>query len=197
MHIQISEVRVSPDEVTARRQRIAARLDNLDLIDASQGKVAAPTEDELLGYRLTVGGVELPVPITGYEAISTEDGPAVTVTIPASRISIGDPASGKPETTAQPLRVWGQADLPDPRENIPGWEPESLGEQVAANAEARAHDHTLERWTCGCDPVLVGIQDAAAKTGNIELSMVSINPARDYLEESLRTAMRRNGTVGL
>lgn len=145
MHIEISEVRVTRDQILARRGRIAQRLDNLHLIDRTTGKVTEPAGDEILGYRLTVNGTELPVPVTAYEVIPTEDGPALTVTIPATRISIGDPSTGAetpPLRNAAPdkpkqVGVWGSTGR-DPREGLPGWRPESLGEQVAQQAEARA-----------------------------------------------------------
>lgn len=31
------------------------------------------------------------------------------------------------------------------------------------------HDHTLQRWTCGCDPMLEGLKLAAEQSGNIEI----------------------------
>ncbi len=141
MHIQISEVRVTRDQILARRGRIAQRLDNLQLIDRTAGEIAEPEGDEILGYRLTVNGVELPVPVTAYEVIPTEDGPALTVTIPATRISIGDPSASAdtpPLRNAMPDKpkqaaVWGSTGR-DPREGLPGWRPESLGEQAEAQA---------------------------------------------------------------
>jgi hypothetical protein len=41
------------------------------------------------------------------------------------------------------------------------------------DAAARGHDHTGDRWTCGCDPWLLGIQAAAAAMGNIKIAVVA------------------------
>jgi hypothetical protein len=37
--------------------------------------------------------------------------------------------------------------------------------------EHREHDHTLAKWTCGCDPTLVGLMEAAKETGNIAITV--------------------------
>lgn len=45
----------------------------------------------------------------------------------------------------------------------------------------KIHDHTLAKWTCGCDPILVGLLDAARHTGNIDVVIIDagVNNRKD------------------
>jgi hypothetical protein len=49
------------------------------------------------------------------------------------------------------------------------------------------HDHTLHRWTCGCDPTWEGLKQAAEED-NIAIRVVHVSPAvpdkPDKLDES-------------
>ena len=37
------------------------------------------------------------------------------------------------------------------------------------------HDHTLAKWKCGCDPVFIGLLEAAKRTGNIDIVIIDLN----------------------
>jgi hypothetical protein len=148
--IVIREIELSREDIIAKRRNVVGRLGNLGLVDTTGGTVAEPVDDDLIGYEITVNGQALPVAISGYEVVATAGGPAVTVTIPARTLVVGEPpvagarpAHAEPEQKAQ-LRVWGDPDLPDPRANMPGWPvagPSAraeLGEQIARNTECSA-----------------------------------------------------------
>lgn len=82
-----------------------------------------------------VDGTKLP--LVTYTAEPCEDGRTlVSLVVAADEVSVSRfPASEPASGVNPPLRVWGDRDLPDPRESIPGWQPERLGAQVARNAE--------------------------------------------------------------
>lgn len=48
---------------------------------------------------------------------------------------------------------------------------DDLDQRNEENAMTTEHDHTLARWTCGCDPMLTGIMEAAVSTGNIAVTV--------------------------
>jgi hypothetical protein len=63
----------------------------------------------------------------------------VSLLIPADSVQVGSPtAPPQPAEEKPQVSVWGSADLPDPREKIPGWKPEKLGAQVAGNLAGRS-----------------------------------------------------------
>ncbi len=73
-------------------------------------------------------------PIIDHAMQTDVDGNAtLSLVLSVDSLSIG----GKPATTAPPaeeskvVQVWGAPGQKDPREGLPGWEPEKLGEQVA------------------------------------------------------------------
>lgn len=120
------------------------------------------------GTDLTVsvaGGPEVEL-LTWTSDCDEETGqPLLTLMLAPDSLSVGErptvpQATERPDRTSTPLKVWGDKQQRDPRERIPGWSPD--------------HDHTLARWTCGCDPVLLGIQEAAEKTGNIALRVAGL-----------------------
>lgn len=122
--VEITECRAPA--TTAERQRradAAARLTDLNLIPADSGEVGT---DTVTGYKIRINGVDLPVPVDGYEVVATETGPAVTITIGADTVTIGTPKP--PKDTA---RVWG-APSRDPREGVPGWAPSTVGSSSRA-----------------------------------------------------------------
>lgn len=121
--VEITEQRVPPEGVARRRESAVANLDGLGMIDASQGEPAeVDPRGTLIGYAIKVNGIALPVAVSAYEVVATEQGPAVMLTLPASSVTIG---SGKtvPATPEGRAATWGDQ-RPDPREGIPGWKPE-------------------------------------------------------------------------
>lgn len=46
---------------------------------------------------------------------------------------------------------------------------------------ATSCDHTLQRWTCGCDPMLEGLKLAAEQTGNIDAVVVPDPPPPGFV----------------
>lgn len=121
----------APPAVQQDRADAVQRLDGLGMIDASAGQVPP---DVVVGYDLTIGGLTVPVPALGYEVVSGEYGPQVTVTFIVDAVTIGQPATGgtpAPVPQVARPRVWQPAAV-DPRHNIPGWAPE--GEPEVRNA---------------------------------------------------------------
>jgi hypothetical protein len=96
------------------------------------------------GWLARINGVE--VDLLAYGVEQAPDGsPVLSIAFTPGSLAIGDPSLGgaqpelrpaTPETTQ--LSSWGAPGQRDPRENIPGWEPEGIGAQVAGHAERRA-----------------------------------------------------------
>jgi hypothetical protein len=86
------------------------------------------------GWTATIGDTEFPV--TDF-AVTTDDSgtPAVSLVLSPDSLSIGEPPKPAPPAPAAKVSTWGDGSQADPRESIPGWQPESLGGQVADNAE--------------------------------------------------------------
>lgn len=113
----------APPAVQQDRAEAVQRLDGLGMIDASAGQVPP---DVVVGYDVTIGGLTVPVPALGYEVVSGEGGPQVTVTFTVDAVTVGVAVQGdRPAVTARSFRprVWQPAAV-DPRHNIPGWAPE-------------------------------------------------------------------------
>jgi hypothetical protein len=95
------------------------------------------------GYLARINGVEVPVLAYGLE--QAEDGtPVLSLAFTPDSLQIGDPSSGGEQPQVRPSApekaqpsTWGAEDQSDPRESIPGWQPEKLSGQVAENAVTR------------------------------------------------------------
>lgn len=84
------------------------------------------------------------IPLAGYLVEPDEDGRAlVSLTVAADEVSVRRTPVAAPALVVQtaqasgtpaPRAVWGSPGR-DPREDIPGWQPEKLGGQVAGNAQ--------------------------------------------------------------
>ncbi|GIM88752.1 hypothetical protein [Paractinoplanes toevensis] len=83
------------------------------------------------------------VPLLDYELATDEDTaePLLKLLLAPSSFAVRNDAKANdlpvPSAPKAHLKVWGAPDR-DPREGLPGWPPPSIGEQVAANAEAGA-----------------------------------------------------------
>ena len=81
------------------------------------------------GYTVSLDGVDVAAPVYSYEVASTEYGPHLTITVGVSSVQVGETAPGQPQTAAAKpagrgkVRVW-EPSVKDPREGIPGWQPE-------------------------------------------------------------------------
>lgn len=77
-------------------------------------------------------------------AVQTDGGiPVLSLVVAPDSLSIGEaPAVSSPPAAGPQISSWSSKGKPDPRESIPGWQPESLGEQVAGHAERVA----LRTW---------------------------------------------------
>lgn len=104
-----------------------------------------PVEDgELVSAR--INGAE-PIPVLDYALTPAGEGGslALNLVLPIDSLTVGErPAADVaadcpslvrpvPVDEQKVTQVWGSP-TPDPRESIPGWQPERLGEQVAQNA---------------------------------------------------------------
>lgn len=119
----ITERRASaPPQVQHAREEAVRSLDGLGMIDASQGQVPG---DVLVGYDITIGGVTIPVPALGWEVVSGQSGPTITLSFEVDAVTVGGATTHQPVMVkpARPTRVW-QAPTLDPRAGIPGWKPE-------------------------------------------------------------------------
>lgn len=98
-----------------------------------------PRPDEP-GYAARIDGAAFP--IADFAVQTTESGtPMLSLILAPDGITIGEapPIATPPPATAAPkVSTWGDRSRPDPRESIPGWQPERLGGQVAGHAEHRA-----------------------------------------------------------
>lgn len=175
------------DETVARRVNTVERLDNMGHIDSDAGKVNT-TETQ---WCARLG--DTTVPVLDFSVQKLNDGRvAISLVAVVDAVSIGDPDGAEPATSPtadeqaveERLRMvvdrltfaeqvgretTALTTLAALRERMP-----SLGPQVAANAERMPHDHSLAKWTCGCDPVLSGIRDAARKAGRINVIPVNV-----------------------
>ncbi len=165
-HVRVKIVSRTVDadpETLKQRQDIVERLRDLGQLDGD-GDIDRTTARWFARF----GEVE--VPLDAFEVQPPELGrkALVSLLIAADSVQVGDVEAAAPQVQPveekQVVSTWGAPGMPDPRENIPGWKPE--------------HDHTVARWTCGCDPVLLGIADAAAKTGNIDLQVMGNTAGR-------------------
>lgn len=113
-------------------------------------------------FTAKVNGVEIPVVTYGVEPAEGDGQALVSLLIPADSVSIGDPSTGAGQPQVRPsapepknarVGVWGDPAKPDPRANFPGRQPETLGQQVAENAEMRVS------FKSSGDPILAGLRD--------------------------------------
>jgi hypothetical protein len=145
------------DRTVAGRREVVQGLDELGHVEASVGEVNT-TEREWIAR---IGGTDLP--LLDWSVQKLDDGKvAVSLVAVVDAVTAGDPKL----TQTQPVGL----DENDAEEHA-----EARNRMVMDRlefAERAQHDHTLTKWTCGCDPVLLGIQDAMAKTGNIDLRVV-------------------------
>lgn len=143
-------------ETIARRRDVIQRLDDLDQVDASAGEVNTTDQE----WVARIGGTEMPV--LDWSVQKLDDGRvAVSLVAIVDAVAAGDLY---PEVITAPLQNDdSDQDRSDERDRL-------IADRLNF-AEQAQHDHTLERWTCGCNPVLLGIQ-AAAKTGNIDVRVV-------------------------
>jgi hypothetical protein len=93
-----------------------------------------------LGRSARINGAEVPIVDYLVEADAKTGQPLLQLTLEPSSLSIDGPQSTPVAPAAQvvpqkpaPVSVWGSPGR-DPREDIPGWSLEALGEQVARNA---------------------------------------------------------------
>lgn len=108
-------------EAVDRRQQYVANLAGLGHVPTDAQPEPEVSQPSGL-YDVRVNGTLLPVVAVAYEVVNTDAGPAVTITLPASSVSVGiRPAPTTPEGRA--ARTWS-GNRPDPREGIPGWTPE-------------------------------------------------------------------------
>lgn len=180
IRVEITPVVVDADPDTlTQRANVVRRLGELGHIDATTGAVSTTMT---AGWQATVNGTAMPLDAFAVEP--DEDGRVlVTLVVAADEVSVrrspaAPPApAAAPETPKSRRRVWGEPGTADPREGIPGWNPEQTAQASPERLEpagslTQVHDHSLAEWTCGCDPYLVGIEEAAAATGNINLRLV-------------------------
>lgn len=144
--VEIVPLMVPIDEQTFQvRQDVVDRLAGLGQIDPSTGEIPGVMRR---GWVARIGGAEFPVVTYSVEPAAEGGAALVSLLIPADEVSIGGhrdtvspvaaPPQMRPATPEQKPAVstWG-AKTTDPRASIPGWMPESLGEQVAGNAVGR------------------------------------------------------------
>lgn len=103
-------------------------------------QITPHSADDGVRYSARVNGAEFPVQAFSVEP--DEQGRVfVSLVVEASAVQVGAPAEAKPQQLAEtkPPRVstWGDPSLPDPRESLPGWDPERLGAMVAKNTAGR------------------------------------------------------------
>jgi hypothetical protein len=97
--------------------------------------------DRTPGLVAIVNGAEIPI---GDYALSTDEygQPVLSLVLMPGWLSVGKPPVSLRESAQPAVSSWGDGKQPDPRGSIPGWQPESLGEQVAGHAEQVA----LRTW---------------------------------------------------
>lgn len=140
LRIEIVPRTVEADERTIiQRSAVMERLANLGQVDDVD---AGQVSDTVTTWTARINGAEFP--IYGYEAGALVDGRVmVTLSVPADALSVGSPTtagSASPATDkpveAPAVNMWGRPGL-DPRQNIPGWAPDTIGGQVAGDAIGR------------------------------------------------------------
>jgi hypothetical protein len=145
------------DDTIARRTEVGQGLDNLGHIDATAGDINT-TE---VRWVARIGGAEMEA--LDFSIQKLDDGRvAVSLVAVVDAVSIGDENAAV--MTAVPVDE--EEDAEETRRRVV--------EERLAFADQATHDHTLDRWTCGCDPVLTGIQDAARATGRINVTTMHL-----------------------
>jgi hypothetical protein len=140
VRVEIVPRTVDADEGTrAGRGETVEKLANLGLVeDPASGEVGGQAT---VGYTVTVGASVLEV--AGYAVEPGDDGRAVvSLLLSADAVQIGTvpaQAAPQPTTVAAPAKdarraVWGQANTPDPRVDIPGWSPGGATVEFAASS---------------------------------------------------------------
>ncbi|GAA0494751.1 hypothetical protein Ade02nite_19780 [Paractinoplanes deccanensis] len=144
VHVQLERVETPADLATlADRADAVQRLDNLGHIDATAGELNTTSAG---GWQARVNDGE-PFPVHDFALSPSGDGgqAVLNLVLPVGALSVGAPsATQQPAQALAPPnmpRVWGAEGTPDPRTNIPGFERERLGGQVAENAR---HTHREE-----------------------------------------------------
>jgi hypothetical protein len=139
MRIEFTPVTVAADEKTlAHRADVVKRLDNLGHINAADGQI---NTSRTVAWQASIDGSV--VLVDGF-AIE-QDGERVLLSLALSPDEISIRQAATPQASVPTLAekresrsTWGDGTQPDPREGIPDWRPETLGAQVARNAEATA-----------------------------------------------------------
>jgi hypothetical protein len=106
-------------------------------VDYSKAQGAYAVEVEQEGYLARVNGAELPLTDFAVQYDPESGAPMLSLILAPDSLSIGEPPTATPPAPAAKVSSWGDASQPDPRESIPGWQPEKLSVQVAGHAEAR------------------------------------------------------------
>lgn len=87
------------------------------------------------GYTATIDGLTLP--IAAYTAEPGDSGQVVVaLLVAADALQVGiPPARKQPERRNEPpLSTWGNPNIPDPRANIPGWQPPAVSGKPEVSA---------------------------------------------------------------
>jgi hypothetical protein len=130
VRVELVRREVPADEATVQgRAALIERMQNLGQLDAdADGQVS----ETVTGWVARINGAEFPV--TTFSVEPPEDGgrALVSLLVPADSVQVGDPSTGatppqlRPAVEEKPkVSTWGAAGTPDPRENIPGWKPET------------------------------------------------------------------------
>jgi hypothetical protein len=100
------------------------------------------------GYTATVAGT--PIRVDAYAAEPDENGRVlVSLVVAADQLTVGIPPARHADPTQErrnqpPPSTWGNPDVPDPRANIPGWQPPPLAAD-AGRGNPAGHRHAGER----------------------------------------------------
>jgi hypothetical protein len=133
-------------DVYATNRNTVERLGKLGQIDPSTGHIPDLMQR---GWLARVNGTEVPVVAYGIEPADGGAQALVSLVVAADSVQVGDPSVG---TTAPPVRpavpepksvsTWGSA-TKDPREGIPGWEPDTAAVSLDFDGHPIHGDHLL------------------------------------------------------
>lgn len=127
-------------DAKASGNRIGVQQAEIDYTNA-QGAFASEFEPD--GWAAHIGEQSFPIVDFAVQYDPEFRAPMLSLVLAPDSLSIGEPPATPPQRPGKPsVSSWGDGKQPDPRESIPGWQSESLGEQVASHAEQVA----LRTW---------------------------------------------------
>jgi hypothetical protein len=145
-HLRVEIVpREAPAEVTSPRDGTCENTDPNDAHLTSEGAAYYAKQQ----WSARINGAEFPLAGYAVEYDPESGTPMLTLALSPDSMSIGATLAPTPPAPEAPKQVlsWGDGSIPDPREGIPGYQPEGLGEQVAGHAERVALRHILSPLT--------------------------------------------------